>query len=275
MTRWAKRALGQNFLVDPNLQRKIVAELGATPRDVVLEVGPGHGELSGHLIGRVARLVLIEKDRELAAGLRERWGDEAGIEVVEADALDIDLATWHVPGRDLRILSNVPYNVTTPLLFSFLEIRPAPRRLVLTVQREVAERVVAGPGSRTYGALSVGVQAIADARLAFGVGRLAFRPVPDVESAVLVIEPDPARVARIDPDRLRDTSRALFGQRRKQIRKILRTAPGIVRPDDPVGLLESLGIEPTARPETLSPERIVALSEALAPRSSMPPERPR
>jgi 16S rRNA (adenine1518-N6/adenine1519-N6)-dimethyltransferase len=258
-----KRSLGQNFLIDPNLQRKIVEELGATPEDVVLEVGPGHGELSAHLVGRVARLVLIEKDRDLAADLAGRWQDEPGVEVVEADALQVDLSAWHVPGRDLRVLSNVPYNVTSPLLFAFLEIRPPPRRLVLTVQREVAERVVAKPGSRTYGALSVGVQAVAEAALAFPVSRRAFRPVPDVESAVLRIEPNPARIETIDTDRLRTLSRALFGRRRKQLQKILRTAPELDPPEDVRGFLERLGIDPSARPETLSPERIVALSEAL------------
>jgi len=262
----AKRALGQNFLIDPNLQRKIVAELEAMPDDVVLEVGPGHGELSDHLAGRVARLVLVEKDRELAALLRERWGDDAGVEVVEGDALELDLSSYAVPGRDLRILSNVPYNVTSPLLFALLDVRPPARRLVLTVQREVAERVVAEPGSRTYGALSVGVRTIASARMAFRIGRRAFRPVPDVESAVLVIEPSAARLSRIDQVRLRDVTRALFGQRRKQIQKILRTSRDLDVPADVAGFLEGLGISPSARPESLSPETILSLSEALARR---------
>jgi len=259
----AKRALGQNFLVDANLQRKIVDELGAGPDDVVLEVGPGHGELSAHLVGRVHRAVLVEKDRDLAAALRARWGAETGVEIVEGDALALDLSRWIEPGRDLRVLSNVPYNVTSPLIFAFLGIRPSPRRIVVTVQREVAERVVAPPGSRTYGALSVGVQAVAGVRVAFQIGRRAFRPVPDVTSSVLRIEPDRYRVESLDLAALRTVTRVLFGRRRKQLQKILRTAPEFQGRGDPAAILSSLGLSPAARPETLSGAQFIALADAL------------
>jgi len=260
----AKRSLGQNFLVDPNLQRKIVAELEAGPDDVVLEVGPGHGELSAHLVGTVGRLVLVEKDAELARALAARWAGEPRVRVVEGDALDLDLGAAREPGRDLRILSNVPYNVTSPLLFALLAVRPPARRIVVMVQREVAERVVARPGSKTYGALSVGVQAVADAELRFGVGRQVFRPRPDVDSAVLRIEPDPARIAAVDAGRLRVLTRALFNRRRKQLQKILRTSPELGPIPDPEGLLAALGLDPRARPEALSPEAIVALADRIA-----------
>lgn len=263
MTPRAKRALGQNFLVDANLQRKIVDELGAGPDDVVLEVGPGHGELSAHLVGRVHRAVLVEKDRDLAAALRARWGAETGVEIVEGDALALDLSRWIEPGRDLRVLSNVPYNVTSPLIFAFLGIRPSPRRIVVTVQREVAERVVAPPGSRTYGALSVGVQAVAGVRVAFQIGRRAFRPVPDVTSSVLRIEPDRYRVESLDLAALRTVTRVLFGRRRKQLQKILRTAPEFQGRGDPAAILSSLGLSPAARPETLSGAQFIALADAL------------
>lgn len=264
MTHRAKKALGQNFLVDPNLQRKTVEELEADGEDVVIEVGPGHGELSGHLVGRVHRLVLIEKDRELAAALAERWGTREDVDVVEGDALDLDLSSFGDAGRDLRVLSNVPYNVTSPLIFAFLDIRPLPRRIVLTVQREVAERVVAGPGSKTYGALSVGVQVVADARIAFGVGRQAFRPVPRVESAVLSIEPRPAALEGVDLVAVRGLTRAMFGRRRKQIQKILRTTPELTSPEAGLAAIANLGIDPAARPETLGPLDFVRLSRALA-----------
>jgi len=262
--RRAKRALGQNFLIDGNLQRKIVGELEARPEDVVLEIGPGHGELSQHLIGGVHRLVLIEKDRDLAGELRTRWSSSKRLQIVEADALEVDLSRFHEPGRDLRVLSNVPYNVTSPMMFAFLGIQPPPRRIVLTVQREVAERVVAGPGSRTYGALSVGVQAIAEVRLAFGVGRRAFRPVPDVESSVLRIDPDRRRIASLDIIALRRVTRVLFSRRRKQLQKILHTAPKFEGGGDPVAILALLGVSPKARPETLSAAQIIELTRALS-----------
>ena len=263
MTGRAKKALGQNFLIDPNLQRKTVEELEAASGDVVIEVGPGHGELSAHLVGRVHRLVLIEKDRELAAGLRERWGTMSGVHVVEGDALEVDLSSFAERGRDLRVLSNVPYNVTSPLIFAVLDIRPLPRLIVLTVQREVAERVVASPGSRTYGALSVGVQVVADARIAFGVGRQAFRPVPRVESAVLRIAPKPPALGSSDLVAVRRLTRAMFGRRRKQIQKILRSTPELASPDAGRAAMARLGLDPTARPETLTPDDFVQLASAL------------
>ena len=259
----AKRSLGQNFLIDPNLQRKIVDELEAGPGDVVLEVGPGHGELSEHLVAAVHRLVLIEKDAKLAAALAARWADRPKVHVIEGDALELDLGVAREPGHDLLILSNVPYNVTSPLLFAFLAVRPPPRRIVVMVQREVADRIVAEPGSKTYGALSVGVQAVARAELRFAVGRQVFRPRPDVDSAVLRIDPDPASAVGVDAPRLRDVTRALFSRRRKQLQKILRTAPELGPVADPDSLLAALGLDPRARPETLSPREIVALSERL------------
>lgn len=261
--RRAKRSLGQNFLIDPNLQRKIVDELEASADETVLEVGPGHGELSRHLVGRTRRLVLVEKDAELAAGLREAWPDRADVEVVEGDALELDLRS--LVGRDepLAIVSNLPYNLTSPLLFAFLGLRPPARRLVVMVQREVAERIVAEPGGKTYGALSVGIRTVADARLAFRVGRGAFRPRPDVESAVVVIDPDPSAVESVSRVPLRRLTRAAFGRRRKQIQKILRSAPELGFSGDVDAFLATLAIDPKDRPEDLSPETFVRLARAL------------
>ncbi|MGH7539948.1 MAG: 16S rRNA (adenine(1518)-N(6)/adenine(1519)-N(6))-dimethyltransferase RsmA [Gemmatimonadota bacterium] len=265
MRRPAKRSLSQNFLVDPNLQRKIVEELGAGPADTVLEIGPGYGELSRHLVGRVARLVLVEKDATLAAQLAERWGGRDDVRVHEGDALALDLHDLLAWGRPFRILSNVPYHITSPLLFAFLALRPPAARIVVTVQKEVAERIVAPSGSRAYGALSVGVQSVADATLAFPVGRKTFRPVPEVDSAVVRIVPDPRRVERVDPAALRRVTRALFGRRRKQLQKILRSAPELAAAvRDPDAVCERLGVDPRARPETLEPDVFVRLAEWTA-----------
>ncbi len=258
-----KRSLGQNFLVDPNTQRKIVEELHAEPDDVVLEIGPGHGELSQHLLGRVRRLVLIEKDHDLAGGLRDHWGEREDVQIVDADALKVDLAELCGGGVPFRIISNVPYNITSPLVFTFLAIRPSPTRILLTVQREVAERIVAAPGSKIYGALSVGVQAVADATLTFRVGRQAFRPVPDVDSAVVRIDPRPEALGGVEAPALRDLTRACFNRRRKQLQKILRTSPELGFDGDPAAFLANLDIDPSVRPETLAPATFVALALAL------------
>ena len=257
-----KRALGQNFLVDPNIQRKIVRELDPRPADVVLEVGPGHGELSQYLVGRCRRLVLVEKDRDLARGLLARWGDRPDVDIVEGDALRIGLSEFVRDAAAVRVVSNVPYNITSPLVFTLLELEPTASRIVLTVQREVAERIVAPPGIKAYGALSVGVQAIAVASLAFRVGRQAFRPVPAVDSAVVRLEPRPD-AADVDRAALRTLTRACFNRRRKQLQKTLRTAPELSFAGDVEVVLGRLSIDPAVRPEMLDPPTFVRLAAAF------------
>lgn len=259
-----KRSLSQNFLVDPNLQRKIVETLEAAPGEAVLEIGPGHGELSRHLVGRVDPLILVEKDDALAAELEGEWGARSDVGVVHADALETDLAALLPRDRPYRVLSNLPYAVTSPLLFRILGLDPPPDRIVVTVQKEVGERICAEPGTGAYGSLSVGVQVRADARIAFDVSRHAFRPVPDVESVTVVIEPDPERLRRLSAEEVRRLTRAAFGRRRKQLQTILRTAPeyALDRPEA-VALCRELGVEPTIRPERLSPEGFVELAALL------------
>lgn len=260
-----KRSLSQNFLVDHNIRRKLVDALGAGPEDTVLEVGPGHGELSELLVGRVGRLVLVEKDDRLAPELAERWGDRPDVEVVHGDALEVDLSAL-VSGRaaatGLRLISNLPYAITSPLLFALLDVRPLPDRIVVLVQEEVARRMTAPPGGKEYGALSVGVQTRARAGFSFKVGRNAFRPVPGVDSAAVVLEPTAAAGSR-DAAVLRRLVRAAFSRRRKQMRTILRSpAYGLDR-EQAEGVLRGLGIEPAARPETLAPEQFEALAARL------------
>lgn len=262
----AKRSLSQNFLIDPNLQRKIVSVLAPIRADTVLEVGPGHGELAQHMVGTVRHLVLVEKDRDLAAALEERWGGRADVDVVEADALQAalnDLVCDRVP---YRVVSNVPYNITSPLLFTLLELEPAPTRVVVTVQKEVAERIVASPGSRVYGALSVGVQTRAEARLEFRIRRGAFRPVPDVDSAVVCIEPQPDRLQGVSAQAVRRLTRVAFGQRRKQLQRILRMSPDY---DLDAARIDAacahVGLDPRTRPERISPDEFVRLAAVLDP----------
>lgn len=265
----AKRSLSQNFLVDQNIRRKIVAELGAGPDDAVLEVGPGHGELSDLLVGKVATLVLVEKDDDLASELTARFPDREDVRVVHGDALEVDLAALLPGDRPGLLISNLPYGITSPLIFRFLDMRPLPRRMVLLVQKEVAERIAAAEGNKVYGALSVGVQARADVRVAFRVGRLAFRPAPAVDSALIVIEP---RVDSEDDEMLRALrvlTRVAFSRRRKQLGRILRSAPEYTLSAAGVDhVLEGCGLSPQARPETLTPDQFIQLAGRLmeAPR---------
>jgi 16S rRNA (adenine1518-N6/adenine1519-N6)-dimethyltransferase len=260
----AKRSLSQNFLTDPNLRRKIVEELQASPRDVVLEIGAGHGELGSLLVDRVAELVLVEKDDALIPGLESRFAGHGGVRVVHGDALEMDLTSYVPRGRTYRVLSNLPYAITTPLLFRILELRPPPARVVVTVQIEVAERIVAAPGTRAYGALSVGVQVRGTARIAFRIGRRAFRPVPAVDSATVVIEPAARALSAEEEMALRRLTRVAFGWRRKQLQKILRSAPEYrLRPEEVADEAAAVGFDERTRPEALDPAAFLSLSRAL------------
>lgn len=255
----AKRSLSQNFLVDKNLRRKIVAELEADPADRVLEVGPGNGELSELLVGQVSSLCLVEKDDRLAPILARRWEGRPDTHVVHADALKVDLST--LPGSPFTsIVSNVPYSITSPLIFTFLDIEPVVRRIAILVQEEVARRLVAEPGGKQYGALTVGVQTRANARLAFRVGRGAFRPVPGVDSALVVIEPR-AGIPREEIDAVRLLARAAFSRRRKQLSTILRTAPEYrIQPAEVEAITAGLDLDARTRPEAIGPETFARLA---------------
>ena len=258
----AKRSLSQNFLIDHNLRRKIVEALGAGPDDAVVEVGPGHGELSEHLVGRVRRLVLVEKDDRLAPLLRDRWGDRTDILIVHGDALIEDLSAL-AGAPPFRFVSNVPYSITSPLIFRMLDVEPVPTRIDVLVQEEVARRITAKPGGKEYGALSIGVQTRAHARMAFRVGRKAFRPVPGVDSAVVIMEP----VAGIPRERIEATrtlARAAFSRRRKQLGTILRTAPEYrLDANELTAVSAATGIDLSMRPEAIAPEPFAELAWCL------------
>ena len=262
----AKRSLGQNFLVDPNIQRKIVDAVEPEAADVVVEIGPGHGALTDDLAARAPRLFAIELDDDLAATLAARFADRTAVTVVHESVLDWDPAPALGGGRVVHVAGNIPYNITSPILFRLLAWRPAPARIVLMIQKEVADRLLAPPGDREYGALTVGVRAVAEVRRLFNVGRGAFRPAPNVDSTVVRIDPgaalEPARAAR-----LRSLTRAAFGLRRKQMQKILRTAAGYgLATEDAEAVLAEVGLRPEDRPEVLDPPAFIGLADALARR---------
>jgi 16S rRNA (adenine1518-N6/adenine1519-N6)-dimethyltransferase len=262
----AKRSLGQNFLVDPNLQRKIVDALDIRDGDTIVEIGPGHGALTGHMAARLAersgRLIAVELDDNLASRLEHAFDDRPDIQIVHADILQWDAGSIE-PARALKVVGNIPYNITSPILFRLLDWRPAPERIVLMVQKEVADRLLAAPGGKAYGALTVGVRAHADVDRLFTVGRNAFRPVPGVDSTVIRITPR-AATGPGTGEPLRDLTRAAFGMRRKQLQKILRTAPGYgLDPAAAQRVLTDVGLRPEDRPERLDPDTFVQLAAAL------------
>ncbi len=261
----AKRSLGQNFLVDPNIQRRIVAALEAGPNDTVLEVGPGTGALTRHLAGTVERLIAVELDDALAEALQGELGALPGVEIVHANALELDLGRLLQGAPSPIIVGNIPYNITTPLIFHLLDTEPPPRTIVLMIQREVADRMLAAPGGREYGALSVGVRAIADVERLFNVSKSAFWPPPEVMSTVIRLTPHaPRRLTRAEERDLRTLTRVTFSWRRKQLQKILRSAPAYgLSPSAVAELSGATGLDFEDRPESLAPEEFVRLARAL------------
>jgi 16S rRNA (adenine1518-N6/adenine1519-N6)-dimethyltransferase len=253
----AKRRLGQHFLADPRILARIADALGAGPSDTVLEIGPGPGGLTGALARRAGHVVAIEKDPDLVPSLQTRFSN---VRIIEGDALELD---WHslVPPSFL-VAGNIPYNITSPLLDKAL-LPPRPRRIVFLVQKEVADRVTARPGTSEYGALSIGVQAVATAEPLFVVPAGAFQPRPRVDSAVLrLVRRDEPLIADAERESFRALVVGLFGFRRKQILRGVRELTGwaAARVSQQ---LEEAEISPTVRPEVLTPETFVRLHRAL------------
>lgn len=262
----AKKSLGQNFLVDPNIQRKIVDALDVRPDDDVLEIGPGRGALTEHLAERrPRRLLLVELDDRLAAALAARWGDRPDVEVVHGDALEIAPADLIERPEALKVVGNIPYNITSPLLFHLLR-RPRPAEILVMIQREVADRLLADPDTPEYGALAVGVRSVADVARVLLVPRGAFRPVPRVDSAVVRITPHaPARLTPAEETDLRTLVRAAFQWRRKQLQKTLREHPDLALGREVVDAIEAdTGFALTQRPECFSPDELLVLSRRVA-----------
>ncbi|OYV67147.1 MAG: ribosomal RNA small subunit methyltransferase A [Deltaproteobacteria bacterium 21-66-5] len=256
-----RKSLGQHFLHDARALDRIVAALELTGAETVLEIGPGRGALTDRLVPGARRLVLIEYDRALAALLRQRYAAVPSVEVVEADVLATDFGA--LAGGPYVLVGNVPYYITTPILFQALE-RPRPDRAVYLVQREVAERIAAPPGSRIYGALSVNIQAVATPEIVARVPAGAFRPPPKVDSAIIRIvpRPDPV-VGPADEARFRSLVQQLFGMRRKQLRRVVRSVASLDAAHADASLAAA-GIDPEARPETLAPRDFAALLRALS-----------
>ena len=261
----ARHNLSQNFLADVDVLEGILREADPPPDRGVLEIGPGLGFLTGGLLAAGARVTAVELDRGLVAILRERFAAEleaGALSIVEGDALDQDLVHLEPPPYD--VVANLPYHITSPMLHRLLGQAPRAERLVLMVQREVAERIAAAPGDLSY--LSVFVQYHARARVAFRVPREAFEPAPKVESAVLVLEPFPAddRLDAAAEDHLWRIVQAGFRERRKMLHNVLaRQLP--ITPEQVDAALATVGIARDRRPQTVAVGEWIALAEAIGP----------
>lgn len=258
----ARKRLGQHFLHDPAVIAKIVGEIAPKRSDRIVEIGGGTGALTFPLLERVDELHVVELDARLGSELeRLRPRNAARLIVHHADALEFDFSALSAEPHDLRIVGNLPYNISTPLLFHLLSHRQAITDLVVMMQKEVARRIVAPPGNKEYGRLTVMLAAWMDTQIRFDVGPGAFKPPPRVWSTVLHMRPRRQARFSIDDERsYADLVRRAFSMRRKTLGRGLT---GMLTRQQ----IESAGIDPSARAETLEPAQFAALARMLAQRT--------
>ena len=249
-----RKRFGQHFLHDPAVIEHIIAAVAPQAGERLVEIGPGEGALTFPLLARGARLTVIELDRELAERLQKSPAAADALTVIQGDALKLDLAGLAEPGERLRLVGNLPYNVSTPLLFRFIEQVGVIRDMHFMLQREVVKRMAAAPGSKSYGRLTVMLAASCRVEALFDIGPGAFRPPPKVWSSVVRLEPwrEPP-FAIDDPARFREVVRRAFGQRRKTLRNALS---GLVSEAG----IRAAGCDPGARAETLPPDAFARLA---------------
>ena len=252
-----RKRFGQHFLHDPAVIARIVDGLAVRPGDHLVEIGPGHGALTGPLLARGAASVdAIEIDRDLAARLRERFAAAHGFTLHEGDALDFDFsALARRYAAPLRLVGNLPYNISTPLLFRLLAERSALADITVMLQREVVTRLTASPGGRDYGRLTAMLAPHAEVRTLFAVGPGAFQPPPKVWSAVVRITPRSPPLFAVSGQYAAVVA-AAFAQRRKTLRNALRR---LLTGEE----IRACGIDPGTRPETLTPQAFNTLARAL------------
>src|SRR5690606_36276321 len=267
-----KKSLGQNFLIDPNILRNIVSHANLTENSGAIEVGPGIGALTEHLAREAKKVVSFEIDQRLLPVLEDTLSPYDNVKIVHSDILRADVVKVieeEMPGiEDIMVVANLPYYVTTPILMKLLNDRLPIRGFVVMMQKEVADRITAKPGTKAYGSLSIAIQYYVTAEIAMVVPKTVFMPQPNVDSAVIrLIKHENPPVKVIDEDFLFEVSRASFAQRRKTILNNLQN--GLVNGKQNKELilqaLDEAGIEPSRRGETLSIQEFGKLADCLYP----------
>jgi 16S rRNA (adenine1518-N6/adenine1519-N6)-dimethyltransferase len=253
-----KKSLGQNFLVDENIARKIIRYLAPNPEDVVLEIGPGFGVLTKYLIPAVKHVFAVEIDRNLTKELKQRFAGEKTFKLIQGDFLEIDMAEFYDGREKLKIIGNIPYHITSPVIFKIFNVREFVRDMILMIQREVAQRIVASPGSKEYGILSVFSQLYSEPQILFHVSKKVFSPKPEVDSSVVRWDFSKGLDVTVKSKEILDqVIHGVFQQRRKMLRRSLRNITNLSVN------INNLNFDLERRPEDLGPEEIVELSNLI------------
>ena len=254
-----KKSLGQNFLKDENIARKIISTMHLSEEDHVLEIGPGTGVLTKYLVEQAGAVTAVEIDNHLAPQLREKFSSFPKFKLIHKDVLKTSFVDILGSQQDWRVVANLPYHITSPVLFRLFENRHALRDATLMVQKEVAQRIVAGPGSKTFGILSVFSQYFADVKILFEVSKNVFFPAPEVDSAVVhwKFKKDTPLIAG-EENLLRSVVKGVFAQRRKMLRNSLKSIKDL-KID-----IEQLDVNLNQRPEQLSIDDFILLTQQIS-----------
>lgn len=259
-----RKRWGQHFLVDRNILSKVIRTAGLEKGDVVLEIGPGLGEMTLALARQVKKVIAVEIDRKLVKILQEKTAEFSNIMVIEGDVLKISFEQlYHQEDQQLKVVANLPYQISTPVLFRFIESRDLFSSLILMLQREVAERMTASPGGKDYGPLSIFTQSVSVLSTEFYIKPSAFFPPPKVESAVIhMVWKERPFVRPEEEGWFKKVVKGCFSYRRKRLINALRHAD-LLLPEDLEKRIEKTGIDSQRRPETLTIQEFVCLADAL------------
>lgn len=258
-----KRSLGQHFLIDNNIIQKIIKIASIEEDDIILEIGPGLGVMTLELSKKAKKIIAIEIDLRFINILKRKFLDYPNIKLIEGDILKIDFfKISEIEGGPLKVVANLPYNISTPLIFRFIEARQCFSNLTLMLQKEVAQRIVSMPGSKEYGILAIFVQIVAEPYIRFFIKRSLFFPPPKVESAVVQIFWRKDQLIKDDEEWFKEVVREVFKYRRKTLLNALKNSD-IPTPPNIGDLIMQAGLDPKKRPEQLSIEDFLKLSKIL------------
>jgi len=259
-----QKRLGQHFLVDRNILNKVIRTAQVEKEDTVLEVGPGLGEMTLALARQAKHVIAVEIDRKLVEILKKKLEDYPNVDVIKGDILTINFRKSDFrEGQKIKVVANLPYQISTPLLFRFIEFKETFSTLTLMLQKEVAERIVASPGRKEYGPLSIFIQMFSDVAIRFFIKPSAFFPPPKVESAVVHMSFREKPVVNLEDEKwFKKVVKGCFGYRRKTLMNALKHS-GLTLPKSSESKMEKIGIDPIRRPETLTIQEFVCLADAL------------
>ncbi|MGZ3567557.1 MAG: 16S rRNA (adenine(1518)-N(6)/adenine(1519)-N(6))-dimethyltransferase RsmA, partial [Thermodesulfobacteriota bacterium] len=259
-----KKRLGQHFLVDRNILNKIIQSAAVGREDTILEVGPGLGQMTLALADRAKKVIAVEIDERLVTILRQKAENYSNVEVIKSDILKVDFKyLFKKETVPVKVVANLPYQISTPLLFRFIESKEAFSDLTLMLQKEVAERMKASPGRKEYGPLSIFIQTYADVSIQFTIKPSAFLPAPKVDSALVHMAwKEKPMIETDDEEWFKRVVKACFGYRRKTLINALKHSE-VSLPESVESRMEKIGIDPRRRPETLTIKEFSKLAEIL------------